>query len=129
MQRTRIVPLVLIAAFALLAVSAAAEPTSHRAIINFEKSVKSDGEVNFTFSPEGRDAIEVKVRATKGVRKSSVADQARRLFDGLLSSTEYEVKLTTDSQLLIKKKKNGPLFDLTLGEQTVEGLRVSIKLK
>ncbi len=69
------------------------------------------------------------MRATKGVRKSSVADQARRLFDGLLSSTEYEVKLTTDSQLLIKKKKNGPLFDLTLAEQTVEGLRVSIKLK
>lgn len=129
MKRRFIVTIVLIAVLGVLTLSLSAAPTSRRAIINFEKAVKSDGELSFTFTAEGRDPVEILVKATKGVRKSSVASQFHRQLQGELSGTEYKMKMNTENQVLLEKKGNGAMFDLTLDNQTVDGLVVSIKLK
>lgn len=128
MKKASILSLIVLLAL-VLASSALAEPTKHRAIVKFEKSIKSTGEVNFTFTAEGGDPINLKVNATKGVTKATVADQLRREFDKVLDPSHFEVKMNTDTQVLIMKRRSGPLFDLTLGEQTISGLAVSIKLK
>jgi hypothetical protein len=109
---------------ALSAGAAFASP-SNKWRIQVSSDSDTDGVVVFHLAPVGEPAVDVTVPVPKGAGENHVADLIRdamraRLGDG------YRIEVDDGEDVLVKKHLGAKNFDLTIKQQTVKGVRITL---
>lgn len=121
--------LLIVAVFASLlgfAAGADAKP-SNKWRIECSSDADSDGVVTLRMSPKDAQAIEVTIPIAKDTGENAVA---RAIRDGLKAdervTTRYKLEVDDGEDVLVKKRRGEPDFDLEIVENTVKGVRISL---
>jgi hypothetical protein len=90
----------------LLALSAspASAGSSNKWRIEVSEGANSDGEIVFQVTPEGGEAIEVRVAVEDGTRENKVARTISDAFESQLPSDDYHVEVDDGEDVLVKKE-------------------------
>lgn len=93
--------------------------------IVFDDKAKNDGELVFSFTPEGGEAKQVKVTVAKKMKRDEICrDAAKELTVAL--GAGYEVDRYDPDKIKIEGKKKAK-FRLAISSLTVAGLSVRLK--
>jgi hypothetical protein len=113
-------------ALLLLATASASARPSNKWRIEVSEGAKSDGEIVFHLTPESGEPIEVSVSVAKGTGENAVAQRIRDVMRQTLGPAAYHIEVDDGEDVLVKKKKGQPNFDLTLVRNTVKATRINI---
>ena len=118
-----------IAVVALLGLSAspASAGSSNKWRIEVSEGANSDGEIVFQVTPDGGEAIEIRVAVKDGTRENKVAETISNAFAAQLPEDRYNVEVDDGEDVLVKKKGGADNFDLTLVGSTVKSVRIDIE--
>jgi hypothetical protein len=118
-----------IALLALLGLSASAAfaGSSNKWRIEVSEGANSDGEIVFHVTPDGGEAIEVRVTVKDGTRENKVAETISDAFAAQLPEDQYNVEVDDGEDVLVKKKGGADNFDLSLVSSTVKSVRIDIE--
>ena len=123
-SRTALV-LTLFAGAALLAAAAFARP-SNKWRIECSEGAKSDGVLVFHLQPEGGVVQVIEVTVARGTGENAVARRIRDVFREQLPPERYHVEVDDGEDVLVKKKRDTPDFDLRLESNTVKAVRIHL---
>jgi len=105
--------------------AAPAPAMSGEKVVVCDGKAKSDGKVEFHFTPQGGEAATVSVTLQKGMKKQDACrDIAKELSVAL--GDKYKVVQYDDDKVKVEGKDKAQ-FALTLGAMTVEGFSVRMK--
>jgi hypothetical protein len=110
-----------------LAASPVRAGSSNKWRIEVSEGANSDGEIVFQVTPEGGEAIEVRVAVEDGTRENKVARTISDAFESQLPSDDYHVEVDDGEDVLVKKKRGAENFDLSLVSSTVKSVRIDIE--
>lgn len=130
MKGRRLNPVVrAIVALALLGLSAspASAGSSNKWRIEVSEGANSDGEIVFQVTPDGGEAIEIRVAVKDGTRENKVAETISNALAAQLPEDRYNVEVDDGEDVLVKKKGGADNFDLTLVSSTVKSVRIDIE--
>lgn len=130
MKGRRLNPVVrAIVALALLGLSAspASAGSSNKWRIEVSEGANSDGEIVFQVTPDGGEAIEIRVAVKDGTRENKVAETISNALASQLPEDRYNVEVDDGEDVLVKKKGGADNFDLTLVSSTVKSVRIDIE--
>lgn len=130
MKGRRLNPVVrAIVALALLGLSAspASAGSSNKWRIEVSEGANSDGEIVFQVTPDGGEAIEIRVAVKDGTRENKVAETISNALAAQLPADRYNVEVDDGEDVLVKKKGGADNFDLTLVSSTVKSVRIDIE--
>jgi 3-oxoacyl-ACP reductase-like protein len=107
------------------AAAAPAAPMVDSIKILFDDKAKNDGELVFTFTPDGGAAKSIRVTIAKKMDRKDVArDVAKEL--GVALGAGYDVDKYDPDKIKVQGKK-GAKFSLTISSLTAAGLSVRLK--
>jgi len=109
----------------LLAAAAFARP-SNKWRIQCSEGAKSDGVLVFHLQPEGGAVQVIEVSVAKGTGENAVARRIRDVFRERLSPERYHVEVDDGEDVLVKKRRGTPDFDLRLESNTVKAVRIRL---
>jgi hypothetical protein len=108
------------------ALTADAKP-SNKWRIECSSDADSNGVVTLLLSPKGAEPIEVAIPIAKGTGENAVA---RRIRDGLKAdervAKRYKLEVDDGEDVLVKKRRGEPDFDLKVVSNTVKGFRINL---
>lgn len=112
----------------LLNAALAAEPNpSNKWRLEFSGGANSDGTIVLLISPEGGMPIEASIAVKDGTGENSVAAAVVKGLKAQLSKDHFKVERDDGEDVLIKKRRGAPDFDVTIVSNDVEGVRVNPK--
>ncbi len=112
--------------FALASPPAVASP-SNKWRIEVSEGANSHGELIFYLAPEKGDPIEIRVEIDNGTSENKVARKIHDAFQRALPGDAYNIEVDDGEDVLVKKRKNGENFDLTLVKSSVKSVRIHIE--
>jgi hypothetical protein len=87
----------------------------------------SDGVVTLLLGPKDAETIEVSIAIKKGTGENAIA---RRIRDALKAdervAKRYKLEVDDGEDVLVKKRRGEPNFDLKVVGNTVKGLRINL---
>jgi hypothetical protein len=108
------------------AASADAKP-SNKWRIQCSSDADSNGVVTLLISPKGAEPIEVTIPIAKNTGENAVA---RKIRDGLKAdervAKRYKFEVDDGEDVLVKKRRGEPDFDLKVVSNTVKGFRINL---
>ena len=111
---------------ASLAGSADGRP-SNKWRIQCSSDADSDGVVTLRLSPKGAEAIEVAIAITRNTGENAVARAIRNALKAdERVANRYKVEVDDGEDVLVKKRRGEPDFDLTVLSNTVKGVRFNL---
>jgi hypothetical protein len=110
-----------------MGLSAAALSSSNKWRIEVSEGANSDGEIVFHVTPNGGEAIEVRVAVKDGTRENKVAKTISNAFAAQLPEDQYNVEVDDGEDVLVKKKGGADNFDLSLVSSTVKSVRIDVE--
>ena len=110
-----------------LSASPATAGSSNKWRIEVREGANSDAEIVFPVTPEGGEAIEVRVAVEDGTRENKVARTISDAFESQLPKDDYHVEVDDGEDVLVKKKRGAENFDLSLISSTVKSVRIDIE--
>lgn len=111
--------------FALASHPAVASP-SNKWRIEVSEGANSHGELIFYLSPESGDPIEIRVEIDNGTSENKVARKIHDAFQRALPGDAYDIAVDDGEDVLVKKRRKGEKFDLTLAKSSVKSVRIHI---
>jgi hypothetical protein len=110
----------------LLNAAQAAEPNpSNKWRLQFSGGANSDGTIVLLISPEGGTPIEASIAIKDGAGENSVAAAVVKGLKAQLSKDHFKVERDDGEDVLIKKRRGAPDFDVTIVSNDVKGVRIS----
>jgi len=94
--------------------------------IEVSERARNDGILLFRFTPKGEDDFRIEVPIAEGISENSVAHQIRSTFRKHLSRDKFTVEVDDGEDVLVKRKRGSPVFDLDILEDTVKGTRINL---
>jgi hypothetical protein len=95
--------------------------------IECSSDADSNGVITLLLSPKGAEPIEVAIPIAKGTGENAVA---RRIRDGLKAdervAKRYKLEVDDGEDVLVKKRRGEPDFDLKVVSNTVKGFRINL---
>ena len=121
--RRRLPALVLLT---LLAVGSAMAEPSNKWRIEFSGGARSNGAIVLRVTPVGGTATDVEILIPADAGENRVAALVR---DGLFAALDkgYRVERDDGEDVLVKRRRNIPDFDLILVSNSVEGVRMRLQ--
>ena len=110
---------------ALFAVGAQAEP-SKKWRIKLNHRVDNDATVVFRISPVGGTPIDVETKIPAGTGENAVAKMLRDSFKASLGEG-YHVETDDGEDVVIKRRKDTPEFELALQSSNAVGLTIELQ--
>ncbi len=106
--------------------SADAKP-SNKWRIECSSDADSDGVVTLLLSPEDAEPIEVNIQIARNTGENAVA---RKIRDSLKAdervAKRYKLEVDDGEDVLVKKRRGEPDFDLEVVSNTVKGFRINL---
>lgn len=125
MPPARILP-GLLAAVLLLAASAVDARPSNKWRLECSGNAESAGTITLVMEPKGEPALEFAIPIARRTSENAVA---RRIRDALKAdpraSERWRMEVDDGEDVLIKKRRGQPDFDLRIGGNTVKGVRLN----
>jgi hypothetical protein len=128
-NKLRLLSTVLPALFLLAASMAVEAKPSNKWRLEFSGGADSDGAIVFRISPEGGAPIEATVDITKGTSENNVAKAVVKSLKAQLPKDGYHVERDDGEDVLIKKRRGSPNFDVEIVANGVEGVRIKPERK
>ena len=110
----------------LLAAMAEARPSNTWRIC-FNHRAKSFGVIVFHVVPEGGSPYEVRVEVEEGWSENTVAKAAVVAFRKQLPPDRFKIKRDSGEDMVVKKSRGTPDFDLHLMNSSVANVHIKIK--
>jgi hypothetical protein len=112
--------------FAVLTAAVAAQASpSNKWRLQCSGGANSDGAIVLLISPEGGTPIEASIAIKKGTGENSVAAAIVKGLKAQLPKDHFKVERDDGEDVLIKKKRGAPDFDVTIVSIDVKGVRIS----
>ena len=108
-----------------LSAGAAFSSPSNKWRIQVSSDSDTDGVVVFHLAPVGEPAVDVTVPVPKGASENHVADLIRDAMRARLGDS-YRIEVDDGEDVLVKKHLGAKNFDLTIKQQTVKGVRITL---
>lgn len=110
----------------VLAGAADARP-SNKWRIECSSDADSDGVVTLLLSPKEAEAIEVAIAIAKDTGENAVARAIRNALKAdERVAKRYKVEVDDGEDVLVKKRRGEPDFDLEVLSNTVKGIRINL---
>jgi hypothetical protein len=110
----------------LLNAALAAEPNpSNKWRLQCSGGANSDGTIVLQISPEGGTPIETSIAIKDGTGENSVAAAIVKGLKAQLPKDHFKVERDDGEDVLIKKRRGAPDFDVTIVSNNVKGVRIS----
>jgi hypothetical protein len=109
---------------ALLFAAAVASP-SNKWRIQISSGADSEGVVVFHLAPVNEPAVDVTVQVAKGTGENSMAQKVRDAMRQHLGKS-YKVEVDDGEDVLVKRPMGKASFDLTIQQNTVKGVRITL---
>ena len=119
---------ILACAVLLIAAPASAKP-SNKWRIQVSEGAKSDGEIVFRVAPKGGESVEVIVQIADGTGENAIASRIRDVLREKLDADAYNVEVDDGEDVLVKKKRGMPDFNIMLIRNTVKAVRLKVERK
>jgi uncharacterized protein YxjI len=87
-----------------LSASAVFAGSSNKWRIEVSEGANSDGEIVFQVTPDGGEAIEIRVAVKDGTRENKVAETISNALAAQLPEDRYNVEVDDGEDVLVKKK-------------------------
>jgi len=126
-------PIALSAGLALLVLAGAAAADHHELNVSNKwriecsEGAKSDGVIRYLVTPEGGEPIAVDVQIADGRSENGVARDLRDGFRAVLDPNKFHIETDDGEDVLVKKKRGQPNFELKLVESTVKAVRMHVQ--
>jgi hypothetical protein len=119
---------VLAAVFAstMLAPAVAGASPSNKWRIEVSGGADSDGSIVITLAPVGQEPVTISVDVPKGTGENRVAKQIRDAFRAKVDE-HYKSEVDDGEDVLVKKRRGNPDFELTLASNSVQGVRLDFE--
>ena len=111
----------------LVATAPASAQPSNKWRIQVSEGAKSDGEIVLRVTPKGGESVDVVVQVADGTRENAVASLIRDVLGQKLDQAAYTVEVDDGEDVLVKKKRGQPNFNLMLLRNTVKAVRLDIE--
>jgi len=95
--------------------------------IECSESAKSDGVIRFLVTPKDGEPIAVEVPIADGRSENGVARDLRDGFRATLDPKKFHIETDDGEDVLVKKKRGQPNFELKLVESTVKAVRLHVQ--
>ena len=109
----------------LLLAAVAQARASNKWRIQCSGNAESDGVLIFYLVPEGGDPRPLEVEVFEGTSENGVARTIALDLAGELGAT-HEVEVDDGEDVLVKKRRGQPDFELELSSSTVRGVRIRL---
>lgn len=109
------------------AVGAERLDVSNKWRIECSEGANSDGLIRFRVTPEGGQPVEVAARIEDGRGENGVARDIRDAFAATLDKSRFHVETDDGEDVLVKKKRGSPDFELRLLDSTVKSVRIHVE--
>jgi hypothetical protein len=110
-------------ALVLFAGTALAKP-SNKWRLEFSGGAESDGEIVLVITPVGGEPIEVTTVVKKSDGENRVARRVRDALKEVLDA-DYKVERDDGEDVLVKRRRGRPNFEVALVSNTVESVRIN----
>lgn len=118
----------MLACAVLLAATAQANAQpSNKWRIQVSEGAKSDGEIVLRVTPKGGESVDVVVQVADGTKENAVASLIRDVLTEKLDKAAYAIEVDDGEDVLVKKKKGQPNFNVMLLRNTVKAVRLDIE--
>ena len=114
------------AVLALVAATADAKPAGKWRIA-FNHAADNDGAIVLRIAPLGGTPRDVATRIPAGTTENKVADLVTASLRATLGTDNYKVVVDDGEDVIVKKRGKTKNFDLTLANNSLTGLDISIK--
>ena len=111
----------------LAATAPAGAQPSNKWRIQVSEGAKSDGEIVLRVTPKGGTSVDVVVQVADGTREKAVASLIRDVLTEKLDKAAYAVEVDDGEDVLVKKKRGQPNFNVMLLRNTVKAVRLDIE--
>jgi hypothetical protein len=95
--------------------------------IEVSEGANSDGTISFRITPKDGLPVEVAVKIDDGRGENDVAKDIRDALTKALDSKAFNVEVDDGEDVLVKKKGDGPDFEVKLVGESVDGVRVEVE--
>ena len=113
------------AALAILLAAAAQARASNKWRVQCSGNAESDGVLTFYLVAGDADPLAIEVEVFAGTRENAVAETIQLAFASRIAAT-HTVEVDDGEDVLVKKRKGQPDFQLELSGSTVEGVRIRL---
>jgi len=120
-------PIIVLLALFIMGTVAVAADSSNKWRIEVDGGANSDGEMVFHVTPENGETIVVRVTVKEGTGENRVAKTIRDAFEVQLPRDQYHIEVDDGEDVLVKKKRKGVNFALTLVSSTVKHTEIEIE--
>ena len=115
--------LVVLAATMMIATAVSAKP-SNKWRLEFSGKADSDGIIVIVLTPVDGEPIRTETAIENDTGENAVAKAVVKSLKAQLSKDQFKVERDDGEDVLIKKRRKNPDFDVEIVEQTVEGVRI-----
>jgi hypothetical protein len=109
----------------LLADIAQAAPIENKWRLQFSGNAESSGELVLAFTPKDGAATEVRVEVEHRTSENGVARRVRDVLREAIGE-DYRVEVDDGEDVLVKRRLGRPRFNVTLVNNSVEGVRLNL---
>lgn len=118
-------PRLLLLALALVfATGTALAKPSNKWRLEFSGGAESDGEIVLVITPVGGEPVEVTTVVKKSDGENRVARRVRDALKEVLDA-DYKVERDDGEDVLVKRRRGRPNFEIALVSNTVESVRIN----
>ncbi len=109
----------------LFAGVAQAAPIENKWRLQFSGNAESSGELVLAFTPKDGAATEVRVEVEHRTSENGVARRVRDVLREAIGE-DYRVEVDDGEDVLVKRRLGRPRFNVTLVNNSVEGVRLNL---
>lgn len=120
---------ILACAVLLIAAAPASAKPSNKWRIQVDERAKSDGEIVFRVAAKGGESVEVIVQIADGTGENAIASRIRDVMTEKLDAAAYNIEVDDGEDVLVKKKRGKPDFNIMLVRNTVKAVRLKVERK
>jgi hypothetical protein len=114
---------VLLLLLALFVGTASALPVENKWRLEFSGNAESDGRIVLAITPRDGTRREVVVAIERGTGENKVARTVMRALDEAVGD-DYHVEVDDGEDVLIKRRRGRPVFNVTVVDNSVRGVRI-----
>ena len=114
---------VLLLLLAFFVGTASALPVENKWRLEFSGNAESDGRIVLAITPRDGTRREVVVAIERGTGENKVARTVMRALDEAVGD-DYHVEVDDGEDVLIKRRRGRPVFNVTVVDNSVRGVRI-----
>ena len=93
--------------------------------LQFSGGARADGVLRLALTPKGGERREIGITIAKGTGENAVARRVRDVLKAEIGA-DYHVETDDGEDVLVKRRRGRPVFNVTVVQLDVQGVRVNL---